>query len=472
MTDRSNGKRVKKRKSGEAGRTADLRGLVLEILLEVNEKGANSSLVLRQVLDKYSYLPKRDRAFITRVAEGTLEYRLRLDYILDQFSNTPVNKLKPVIREILRSGVYQLLYMDSVPASAVCNEAVKLAAKRGFGGLKGFVNGVLRTISREYGNIVYPSKETEPVKALSVTYSMPEWIIQDWLEAYPPDTVEKMLASFLNAEPLTLRCQLSAATVEECVDLLEKEGVTVRRHPYLPYALQVDGIDRLEDLEAFRRGYFAVQDVSSMLVGQIAAPKQGDTVIDVCAAPGGKSLHMADLLKGTGQVYARDVTAYKTDLILKNKERLHAENVIVQVQDACGFDGASVESADLVLADVPCSGLGVIGKKNDIKYRMTKEGQKSLEQLQRQILEAVWRYVKPGGSLVYSTCTIHSGENEENVRWFLESHPFCGEDITGFLPEGMPGREALLADAKKGFVQLLPGVQDCDGFFIAKFRRI
>lgn len=449
----------------------NVRLLIVEVLLEINEKGAYSHMVLKDVLDKHGYLPKRDRSFLTRVVEGTLEHQIRLDYMIDCFSKVPVRKQKPVIREILRSGVYQLLYMDSVPASAVCNEAVKLAGKKGFQGLKGFVNGVLRSIARGADTVKYPSMEKEPVKALSVKYSMPEWILEKWLATYEPNVVTQMLSSFVQEEEkkagISLRCQLTNGSVEECIRMLEEEQVTVSLSPYLPYALCIENFDRLDGLSAFREGKCTVQDVSSMLVGEIADPQPGQVVLDVCAAPGGKSLHVADRLKGTGMVYARDVSQYKAERILDNQQRLGVTNMEVQVWNACALDEGSVEMADLVLADVPCSGLGVMGKKKDIKYRMTAEGQQELVKLQREILDTVWQYVKPGGVLIYSTCTIHAEENENNVRWFVEEYPFEIESVEPYLCPELKGA----VDEENGYLQLLPGIHQTDGFFIARLRR-
>ncbi len=452
-----------------AGRSGvNLRALALEILLEVNEKGQYSNRVLKDVLDKYQYLEKRDRAFLTRLADGTLEQQIRLDDIIGRFSRVPVKKLKPVIREILRLGVYQLLFMDSVPASAVCNESVKLAEKKGFRGLKGFVNGVLRNISREIPKTDALSVESDFVKALSVAYSMPEWIVAKWLGVYSADTVKKMLASFLEARPLTVRCRKTGkASVEECIRSLEKEGVRVNVHPYLPYCLQLTGVDRPEALTAFLEGRITVQDVSSMLAGEIAAPRKGDLVLDVCAAPGGKSLHVADLLEGTGTVYARDLYEEKTDRIEENRKRLGAENLVIQKWDARVFDQQFQEKADILLADLPCSGLGVIGKKKDIKYRMTEEQQAELIRLQKQILDVVWRYVKPGGVLIYSTCTVNRGENEDMVSWFTERYPFQTESLEPYLCEELQAEPSV----PEGYLQLLPGIHACDGFFMARLRR-
>lgn len=424
------------------------RDLVVEILLLVTRDGQYSHIALGQVLGKYQYLSKSDRAFITRVTEGTLERMIELDYITDQFSKVKVKKMKPVIRAIVRSAVYQLKYMDSVPASAVCNEAVKLAVSRGFAGLKGFVNGVLRSIARGLDSVSYPPGDT--AEYLSVAYSMPMWILEQWLPVYGRESVERMLRNFLEEKPTSVRCNLHQISREDLRAKLEGEGVTVQEVPDLPCALLISGYDYLGALSSFRDGDFQVQDISSMLVAEKADPQPGDYVIDVCAAPGGKALHLADKLDGTGMVEARDISDYKVGLIRENIRRSRMENIRAVRRDATVPDMDSEEKADIVIADLPCSGLGVLGRKSDLKYRMTKEGEEELAALQRRILSVVHRYVKPGGRLVYSTCTINRGENEENAAWFAREYPqFAMEEEEQILPGGKAG----------------------DGFYIACFRK-
>ena len=426
------------------------RELVLGILLEVTRDGEYSHIALRNVLNKYQYLDKKERAFITRVTEGTLERMIEIDYIINQFSKVKVNKMKPVIRNILRSAVYQLKYMDGIPNSAVCNEAVKLASKRGFSNLKGFVNGVLRSVERNLDTITYPN-ESEEVEFLSIKYSMPEWILRQWLSVYDRETVEKMLSDFLREKPTTIRCNESIITVEKLREHLEKEGVLVEGHTYLPYALKISGYNYLAELQSFQKGEFYVQDISSMMVSHIAKPESGDIVIDVCAAPGGKALHMAELLQGTGHVEARDLTDYKVNLIRENIMRSGMKNIDAVRWDATVSDEEAIEKADIVIADLPCSGLGVLGKKTDLKYKMTEKMQDDLVILQRNILSKVKNYVKSGGTLIYSTCTIHDAENMGNVKWFLAEN-----------------EEFELVYER----QFLPGVDDSDGFFIAKFKKV
>lgn len=434
------------------------RELALDILLEIAERGGLSHVVLSQALSKYQYLEKQDRAFITRVTEGTLEYLIQLDFVIGQFSTVKVEKMKPVIRMILRMSVYQILYMDRIPDSAVCNEAVKLAAKRRFQGLKGFVNGVLRTISRQKDSLEFPDD--------SVRYSVPGWLYAMWMGDYPGETVRGMLQAFLEKSRLSVRCCLYRASREQIEESLRRQGVKVRDTGYGQGLLFLENVDYLEALDAFKNGWIQVQDISSAMAVTAAGVKPGDHCIDVCGAPGGKSLHLADVLKGTGRVQVRDISEYKVGLIEENIRRLGYSNIEARVMDACREDSGSVETADVLLADLPCSGLGVIGRKPDIKLRMTPENLGALAQLQREILSVVWRYVKPGGTLVYSTCTVNREENQENAAWFAQNFPFEPVNIEGRL-----GEKIQEDSLKEGYVQLLPGIHPCDGFFLAVFRR-
>lgn len=441
------------------------REIILGILLEINRDGEYSHIAIRNALDKYQYLPKADRAFITRVCEGTMEYMLQLDYIIGQFSSVKVEKMKPVIREILRSGAYQLVYMDRIPDSAVCNEAVKLAQKKGFYSLKGFVNGVLRNIARNKEEIAFPPM-SQPVAYLSVKYSIPTWLVEKWIVDYGFEKTEQMAEDFLKDKPTTVRLLQHRVDPEVTLHRLKEEGVTVEKAPYLDYAYYISDYNYLQMLTAFRMGCIQVQDVSSMLVAEVADPKPGDYVIDLCAAPGGKSLHAADKMQGYGTVEARDLTDYKVSLIEENIQRMNVINVTAVCKDATIFDKGSVDKADIVLADVPCSGLGVIGKKTDIKYKVTQQKQEDLMILQKKILHNASYYVKAGGTLIYSTCTIGAEENQNNLSWFISNYPYELESLDPYLPE-----ELHSETTKKGYLQLLPGVHKTDGFFIARLKR-
>lgn len=433
------------------------REIVLDILMEILEKGNLSHLVLKQALEKYQYLEKQDRAFITRITEGTLEYLIQIDAVINRYSKVKVNKMKPVIRTLLRMSVYQILYMERVPDSAVCNEAVKLAKKRKFQGLTGFVNGVLRNISREKENLVFDTAAER--------YSIPQWMFSMWEKDYGTEIAEKISASFLADRPLTVRCNVSRASVEEIQESLKNQGIQSEKSEISETMLTLEGYDYLDAVGAFAEGLLTVQDTSSSLVGVVAAPKKGDFVLDVCSAPGGKSLHVADLMEGTGLVESRDLTDYKISLVEENIARCGFTNMQTCVWDATEFDPEMEGKADIVLADLPCSGLGIIGKKPDIKMRLKEEELDSLAKLQREILSVVSRYVKPGGKLIFSTCTINKKENEENAAWILENLPFTKKEIASALPE------ALKKDCVENRIQLLPGIHPCDGFFIAAFER-
>ena len=378
--------------------TVNTRRLALDVLLEVTEHGAYSNQVLRAVLEKYQYMEKYERAFLTRLVEGTIQHMIELDYVIDQFSKVKVKKMKPVIRNILRMGVYQIQYMDSVPDSAACNEAVKLARKSGFSTLSGFVNGVLRNIARNSGSIRYPDEEKEPVLALSVRYSMPEWIVEEWLNAYGMEQTKAILDAFSKEAPITIRTNVTKITPDALKEQLKAEGVTVQTleelsYAGLPYtdayhyAFAISGFDHLMALPSFQDGLFYVQDISSMMVAEAAAPEKGAHVIDVCAAPGGKSIHLAEMLDGTGSVESRDLTGYKTGLIEENISRYQIKNMTTKVWDATVPDESAEDTADVLVADLPCSGLGGLRKKTDIRYKMSRGQQEELEALQRRILD-------------------------------------------------------------------------------------
>lgn len=442
------------------------RELTLQILLKVLEEGEYTSTVIPSVLKNYQYLEKSERAFLTRLCEGTIERMIELDYILNQFSKVKTKKMKTVIRNILRMSVYQIKYMNQVPDSAACNEAVKLVRKKGFSGLTGFVNGVLRNISRNIDCIDYPKEEKEPERYLSIHFSMPEWIVTMWVKDYGYETTKAMLESSMKESPVVIRCNTGKVSVEELEKKLKQKGIMVEHGEYVNTALKISGYDYIEGIDSFQKGWFTVQDESSMLVSLAGDIKKEYQIIDVCAAPGGKSLHAAELLEGTGKVFARDLTLSKVSRIEENSKRLGIDNLETKVWDARVLDEEKKESADVVFADLPCSGLGVIGKKNDIKYKVTKDGIESLANLQREILSVVKEYVKPGGVLIYSTCTVNTLENEENMKWFCEQGDFTLESLEPFIPKKLWNEHT-----KDGYLQLLQGIVKTDGFFLARFRK-
>ncbi len=481
-----------------ANNSVNTRELIMDMLLALEDSREQSHILLKNVLDKYDYLPVSDKSFIKRVLTGTLEYRIKLDYIIDCFSKTPVKKMKPVIRNIMRMSVYQLLFMDKVPDSAVCNEAVKLAGKRGFKGLQGFVNGVLRGIIRGRDSIKYPdinsSEKEEAVYGISIAYSCPEIVVESLLEDYGIQRTLKVLEAALNSRNIYIRTNetLSEKELKNVLSEWQQAGIEFEQSLVIPYAYKIFKADKLPKLKGFMEGAYTVQDLSSMFVCEMADIAADDLVLDICAAPGGKSLHAAQkqrvamdkrvsengnipeqqrvgslaqigastdgqennirkevgkLLSG-GKIISRDLTEYKVSLIRENIERLKISNIDTQVWDARVFDEKMEQRADVVIADVPCSGFGVMGRKPDIKYNITSEGLSSLIELQRRIIDNAVRYVKPNGTLMYSTCTMRKAENEENVRYILDKYDY----------ELMEEKQLFLSE-------------DNDGFYIAKLRR-
>lgn len=445
----------------------NIREIVLDMLMEEEKGEVYSHRLVFDVLKKYDYLTAQEKAFIKRVFEGTIERRIELDYRLNQVASVPVKKMKPLIRNLLRMSAYQIFYMDGVPDAAAVNEAVKLAQKRKFVSLKGFVNGVLRKLAA-MGEAGFPSEEQEPKAFLSVAFSMPEWIVEHFLNLYDYEETKAFFAALLEVRPVTIRfaARLTEGEREALIQRWSEKGVKVSRHPYVKQAYYLENCDNIVYLPGFSEGKFTVQDASSMLAIAAAGIKAGDTVIDVCAAPGGKAMLAAEYAGADGRVEARDITESKIAKIAENIARMKPGNISVKVWDASVFDETAEESADVVLADVPCSGLGVMGKKRDIKYRQSKEAMSELSALQKAIVRQAASYVKPDGILLYSTCTVNPEENEEMADFISNELGFSLETIEAYLPD-MQGKET----AKLGYIQLLPQRHDTDGFFFARLRK-
>ena len=450
------------------------REIILNILMEMDNGKTYRHSLVRDVLNQYDYMDAQQKGMIKRIVDGVTERRISIDYVLDSFSNTPVHKMKPLIRSLLRMSTYQILYMDGIPDSAAINEAVKLADKRKFQTLKGFVNGVLRNIARNKEKISYPEKNEadQGVQYLSVRYSMPEMLCRMWMKTYGSDQTEKMLEAFLEIRPVIIRMdeRFSEEEIVMLADRMQKEGgenFAIRKSSLLPYAYELAHTDNIQYLAGYEEGMWMVQDLSSMLVTQAAGIQKGDRVIDVCSAPGGKALHAAAKLSGTGSVLARDVSEAKCDLIRENAARMHMENITVQIHDATVIDPILENMADVLYCDLPCSGLGIIGRKSDIKYGVTSETLNSITELQKKIMQTVWNYVRPGGVLMYSTCTIHRAENEKMVHWICEQFPF--EPVS--MEDALPVQLLEETSVREGYLQLLPGQYGTDGFFFAKLRR-
>ncbi|MCR5109158.1 MAG: 16S rRNA (cytosine(967)-C(5))-methyltransferase RsmB [Lachnospiraceae bacterium] len=445
----------------------DVRAIILETLLTAEKQKSGYEGLLKDILFKYSYLEKSRRSFINRTVRGCVERQIELDYIIDRFSKTPCRKLRPQIRAIFRMSVYQLKYMDNVPDSAVCNEAVRLAGAKGFKNLKGYVNAVLRNIAGHINEIIYPDKEKDPINYMRIRYSCDETLIRLLIKQYGEETAEAVLRESLGARPIFIRCNTSRISPDELAERLKKEGMEVCQDGSFPEIMTIDGFDLLDKSEAFSEGLFNVQDKGSFLVTLLAGIKKGDRVLDVCAAPGGKTCHAADILNGTGIVISRDVSEQKVSLIRDNVKRCGFTNIRAEVFDALKEDREIREDMDVVICDLPCSGSGVLSRKPDIKFRTDERALDELKELQRNILKTVSSYVKRGGILIFSTCTLNKEENEENASWIRDNLPFEPVPIEN---EGL--RKYGIKTLERGYMQLIPGIHDTDGFFISKFKRI
>ena len=398
---------------------ANTRELVLKALHRMVTEGSYSNQELKRLLEEET-LPEVDRGFATELLLGVVKNQLFLDYVIAQFSSVKIKKLSPWIHGILRMGVYQILKMDRVPDSAACNEMVKLAGKYSRGASRGFVNGVLRNVSRQKESLSYPTDKTE---RLSVTYSCPLWLTKKLMGQYGEETCEKILEASLCPHPATLRVNALKTTAQELIARLKEEGITAVEHAQIPNCLVVEGALNVHRSPAYQEGLYTLQNVSSMQAVRTLNPQKGEKILDLCAAPGGKTTFAAELMENTGEIIACDLYEHKIPLIEHAARRLGLSIVHPTVHNGTQKNSLWENAFDGVLADVPCSGIGVIHKKPDIKWNRKKEDIDALCEIQKSLLKNAGSYVKPGGILVYSTCTILEEENQQQVAAFLQVSP-------------------------------------------------
>ncbi len=431
------------------------RAVALECLVSGEKQGAWSDGYLKKAI-RQTGLSGRDAGLCTQIVYGSLQNKLLLDWYIDRYSSVPTEKMESAVRNTLRLGLYQLLFLDRVPVHAAVNESVTLVKTKSRNPrAAGLVNAVLRTIDKERG---FGLPEPEE---LSIRFSHPAWLVKEFSNTLPANELEALLAADNAPAPIvaqvnTLKTSPAALTAE-----LTAAGVAVSPHPWLPDCLELAETGSLEELAAFRDGKFYIQDAAAKLAILAAAPKPGMCVLDACAAPGGKSFAAAIAMEGTGEICANDIHPHKKKLIEAGAARLGATNIKTGIMDAKRFDPAMENAFDLVIADVPCSGLGIIRKKPDIRYK-DPEPIKGLPQVQSAILETVSRYVRPGGTLLYSTCTLLRRENEDVVAGFLTGHRDYA--LEKFVLPGPIG-------AAEGMLTLWPHRHGTDGFFITKLRK-
>lgn len=432
------------------------RQIAFEILLKIEKDKAYSNLAIDSAV-KALCPDSTDCAFISRLVYGVTERKITLDYIIKQNLNQPLNKLKKDVLVILRLGVYQLLYSDKIPQSAAVNESVKLVKNNKCGYASGLVNAVLRNVASKGFNM---PDETDNVKRISVLYSAPEELVKFLSFHYGEDNTERFLEAALEPKKIIIRVNNVKTNTADLINQLKGEGVEVKE-TILPNALEIKINKAVYELESFKNGLFHVEDISSQLCIEALDPQEGETVIDVCAAPGGKTFTIAECMSNKGKVISCDIYESRTELINSGAKRLDLDCVQTMVNDASVIN-CDFPVADRVLCDVPCSGMGIISKKPEIKYKKLDEF-KELYPIQRQILEASSGYVKKGGRLVYSTCSVNPNENRKICDAFLKNH-------TDFVSvKALPHIDRTVDEGD--YLTLMMHKNNCDGFFIAVFER-
>jgi len=442
------------------------RDMALQVLKAVEEEGAYAGPALNRVLEKYRPA-KLDRAFATELAYGALRSLNTLDWVLSRFLKKPLSAQTVWVRNILRLGVYQLLFMDRVPPSAACNEGAGLARKYGRGGAVQFVNGVLRNVARGMNEIRFPERTEDLVAHISLRYSHPSWLVERWLDQFGEVDTIRLCQADNQPAPNTARANTLKVTRAELAGRLAEEDLAVAETAFAPEGLIIDGFYSIKQLSSFQEGLFLMQDEGSMLAGRALAPAPGTRVLDACSAPGSKTTHLAQLMGNRGEILAADIHPHKLSLIQDNCRRLGVTIVRCLSADARNLPGDFKHWADYALVDAPCSGLGVLRRRPDARWRSRELP--ALVRLQGEILERVSDCLRPGGVLVYSTCTINREENHDQVRRFLNRRTeFEMTDLRRFLPGALDYGEGGLA---RGYIQLLPHIHGTDGFFIARLQK-
>ncbi len=447
------------------------RDAALQVLLSVEREGAYANLEL-QKLARTKKLGPQDTSLLTELVYGTLRRQGTLDWVIDQFSKVPVSRMNYIIRSIVRMGVYQLLYLDKIPPRAVCNEAVELAKSRGIRGLAGFVNGLLRTISSKKGEIAFPDPREKPALYLSLKYSHPLWLVERWLERFGMEETAALCRANNEPPAVVLRCNTLKTTPEQLRKQLTKEGLVVHPSALVQEGVIVEKAAYLPELKSFQEGLFTIQDESSMIASIVLNPTAGSMVVDACSGPGGKTTHLAQLMKNRGKILALDVHQHRLDLIESACRRLGVNIVETILLDARELAEKIGQKADYLLVDVPCSGLGVIRRRPELRWRVQAGDLPLHRQQQLEILGQAAKCLKTGGKLVYSTCSTEPEENTGVVNSFLKKYTeFIPEDLTALLPFPLADQRDQF-DAKKGYLQLLPHRHGTDGFFLSCFRKV
>ena len=435
-------------------------------LKNVYQKKAYTDVALNRVIrtvSKSSEISQANRSFACELVYGIVRRQRTLDGLIDLLGRKKAEQQAPDLRIILHLGLYQLRYLDRIPESAAVNTSVELAKENGLGRLSSVVNGLLRSYIRQAQTGEPLQLPSEPIAKLGLKHSFPNWIVETWLEQLSIEEVDKLLAWFNQSPKIDLRVNILKASIGEVETALKNAGVSVERIPYLPQGLRLEGAGAVTDLPGYKQGWWMIQDSSAQLVSHLLDPQPEETIVDACAAPGGKTTHIAELMEDRGHIVACDRAAKRLKKVRENAARLQLHSIQIEEGDSRDFDSFT-NSADRVLLDVPCSGLGTLHKRPDLRWRQTSQNIEELFELQRELIEQAANWVKPKGVLVYATCTLNILENEKVIQSFLASN----SDWSIQIPDSNVARNWATPE---GWIKVYPHRTDMDGFFMVRLVR-
>jgi 16S rRNA (cytosine967-C5)-methyltransferase len=436
---------------------------VVETLKKIFKDKSYSNIVINNDIRN---IDLRHQALYRKSVLGVVEHLLFIDWIINQMSNTKTKKMETDVLIVLRLAVYQIFFLDNSYENMVVSESVQYIKDKGNIRASKFVNGVLRNILRQKNELLEKMESLPRQEYLSIKYSYPAELVKRWQLQFGKDKIEEVLSQNNAEAPLEIRVNNMKITRDELLEIFHKKGIIAEKCKYADKGIKILNPIETDKTEEYKKGHFSIQSESSMLAGQILNPEKNSFVIDMCAAPGGKSLNAAEIMHNTGKIISRDIYAGKLSLIEKEKERLGINNIKVEAYDATVTDESLKEKADFIIADVPCSGLGIIRRKPEIKYNRTEDEIKEISKIQFKILENAAKYLKRGGKMVYSTCTTNKEENLDIVMEFLKQNKdFALEDFSDMINHDF-------TDAGKGYIEIYPHVHGMDGFFIAKIKRL
>lgn len=434
------------------------RKLAVKILDRVLNEGAYSNIILSKELNE-SELSDKDKALLTEIVYGVLRRRKTLDIIISNFVKD-IKLMNNDTLNILRVAIYQMNFLDKIPSYAACNEAVEEAKEISEGDSK-LVNGILRNFTKNPDDIEVPGNK---IDEYAYKFSFEPWMIRLLIKQYG-ENLSKKIMSGLNQIPLvSVRVNEIKSDYDEAFEELESIGYEIEEGVVCPEAISIKGGKSIDNNPLFKEGKITVQDESAMVIAPLLELEEGMTVIDLCSAPGGKTTHIAEILRNTGKVLAFDIHESKLALIKENCERLGLSNVEIKTNDATKLNPNLIASSDRILIDVPCSGIGIIRKKPEIKWNKTRTDLRDIISVQRDIMENAWEYLRDGGIMIYSTCTLNKEENEENIEWFANQHKDCS------IKKIFIGKQDNLVYNRNGSLTIMPN-ENMDGFFVAKLEK-